>query len=135
MSVQLRDNQLKATKALPNGIATVTSDSFVLGNGTKGDFTTPGEFLLTAPALTVAQLANASTMRYDLVCSVNADLSTPTVLVTGAITQTGAGGVGAAAATYRFRPASNVSTYFGFKATNSAAADASAASATLEWLE
>jgi hypothetical protein len=74
------------------------------------------EFLLTAPAMTTAQMPDAKTMKYDILYSVNADLSAPTTYITAAITQTGAGGVGCAAATFRFRLPSDALRYVGFKA-------------------
>jgi hypothetical protein len=65
--------------------------------------------------------------------SANADLSSPTTKIASAIVQTGAGGVGAAAATYRFRAASDWPRYVGFTAVSGVSTtDASALSATLE---
>ncbi|MCY2968426.1 MAG: hypothetical protein NT069_33175, partial [Planctomycetota bacterium] len=97
-----------------------------------GDFVAQVELLISAPALAVGQLANGSTMKYDVVMSVNSDLSSPTIIAKEVIVQTGAGGAGAAAATARFRLPTNCARYVGVKATNSAAADASAASLTSE---
>jgi hypothetical protein len=130
----VRDALNKVTRALPTGASSVTSTAITLGNSTRGDFVAEVECLVTAPALAVGQLANASTMTYDIVHSVNSDLSSPATIAPGVIVQTGAGGVGAAAATFRWVPPTNVRGYIGLKATNSAAADASAASATLELL-
>lgn len=128
----LRDASQKITRALPSGAATVTSSAVNLEESSNGDFVAEVEFLLSAPALAVGQLANASTMTYNIVTSDNSDLSAATTLVAGAIVQTGAGGAGAVAATYRFVPPTNVKKYIGITVTNSAAADASAASATFE---
>jgi hypothetical protein len=132
--MELRDAQLKATLALPNGAASTTTTtpidtgkSTALGSQ-SGNF----EFVLTAPALTTSQLADAATMKYDIVMSDNSDLSSPTTLIATALTQTGAGGAGAAAATYRFRIPTDAKRYIGHKATNSASGNASAATATLE---
>src|SRR5262245_43016796 len=114
----LRDTVLKATKALPNGAATITQTAgFDLMNSTRGDFIANVEALLSAPALTTGEAPDTRTLTYGLISSDNSDLSSPTVVVAGAIVQTGAGGAGAAAATYRFKPPSNVKRYFGFRAT------------------
>lgn len=136
MAQELRDAGLKVTKALPNGAASVTSDAIDTGKtSTSGHQPGEVEYLLSAPALVVGDLANGETMKYDVVTGDSSDLtSSPTTLVTAAITQTGAGGVGAAAATYRFRPPTNAKRYIGFKATNSGAGDASDKSGTFEAL-
>jgi hypothetical protein len=131
----LRDASLKVTKALPNGADNVTSDA--IDTGVKpglGTQTLDVEYLLSAPALAVADLADAATMTYDILVSANADMSSPTTLIAAAIKQTGAGGAGAAAATYRFRLPSSAARYLAFKATNSGAGDASDKSGTLEAL-
>jgi hypothetical protein len=130
---QMADTLLQAVVALPNGAATVVSPAIDLYQiNPQDDFEARTEFRLTAPALTVGQLANGSTMTYDILGSVNADLSSSTVLVAGFVVQTGAGGAGAAQKIARYNPASDVPRYIGFRATNSAAANASAASATAQ---
>ena len=74
-------------------------------------------------------------MKYDIVWADSADLQTnPVTYITSAIVQTGAGGAGAAGQTFRFRLPSTAKRYVGFKATNSAAGNASGANATLEVL-
>jgi hypothetical protein len=132
----LRDAALKLTRALPNGAATVTAATAIDTGQTTNIGSQDGvsEYLLTAPAMTTAQMPDAKTMKYDILFSANADLSAPTVYITSAITQTGAGGVGCAAATFRFRLPSDALRYVGFRATGSAAGDATGASATLEVL-
>lgn len=132
MSFALKDALMKVTKALPNGAASVTSDAIDLGHSSRGDFLANAELLITAPALVVGDLANTETMKYDIIHSDNSDLSSPATLITAAITQTGAGGAGAAAATYSWRPPVDVKRYIGVKATNSGAGDASDKSMTLE---
>lgn len=133
MPFQRRDGQLKVTAALPNGAANITSTSIDLTETSAGDLVA-GELLLSAPAMNTTQMPDAKTMTYDLLSSVNADLSSPTTLVAGAIVQTGAGGVGCAAATFRYRPATTVKRYVGFKATGSAAGNSTTANGTLELL-
>jgi hypothetical protein len=126
------DAALRVTRALPSGASAVTATGIDLGHGTTGRNVADYEFLLTVPALAVGQLANSSTMTYAIVTSANADMSSPTVISTAALVQTGAGGVGAAGNTLRFRLPTNCQRYVSVRATNSAAADASAASYTLE---
>ncbi len=73
------------------------------------------------------------TMTYNIVTSASSDLSGATTLVAGAIVQTGAGGVGAAAATYRYRPDTTVKRYIGFTVVSGGSiTDSSAVSATME---
>lgn len=133
--MELRDANLKVTKALPGSATNVTSTSIDTGKTTAAGVQ-PGdvEFLLSAPALTTAMLGDAATMKYDILTSDSADLSNPVAYITTALTQTGAGGAGAAASTFRFRLPSDAKRYVGFKATNSAAGNASTVSATLELL-
>ena len=138
---ELRDAALKLTLALPNGAATATvaaaMDTGVTSGGNKALDGQDGllEFLLSAPLLSATQQPDSKTMKYDIVWADSADLGTnPVTYIAAAITQTGSGTLGAAAATYRFRLPSTAKRYVGFKATGSAAGDASAASATLEAL-
>ncbi|QDT39730.1 hypothetical protein [Stratiformator vulcanicus] len=129
--MNLADALLKQSKALPADASAVTSDAIDLQVTPTGDFLANCEFLLEAPALATGELGDDDTMTYDLVASEAADLSNPVTLASALITQTGAGGAGAAAATARYRPPTDVKRYVGFKATNSAAGDASGKSATL----
>lgn len=130
----LKDNKLTETRALPNGAAAVVGAAIDLGNSTVGDFVARCDVKISAPALVVGDLADAETMKYDLITSVNSDLSSPTTIGLTVITQTGAGGAGAAAATWTGRLPNNVSRYIGLRATNSASGDASDKSATLQLL-
>lgn len=128
----ITDMELRTSRALPTGASAVTATGIDLGHGTTGRNVADYEFLLTAPALAVGQLANTSTMTYAIVTSANSDMSSPTVINSAALVQTGAGGAGAAGDTLRFRLPTNCQRYVSVRATNSAAADASAASYTLE---
>jgi hypothetical protein len=94
------------------------------------------ELLLTAPALTTGQLPDGKTFTYAIVHSDNADLSASVALDPAAIVQTGAGGVGAAGASVRFKTPSILARYIGFTVTPSASGtgDASGATATLAML-
>lgn len=134
-SFGVKDASMKATRALPNGAASVTQTAGLdLMNSTRGDFVAPVELLLSAPAMGATPMPDAKTMKYDIIHSDNADLSSPSTLIAAAITQTGAGGAGCAAATYRWKPPTNVKRYVGVKATGSASGDATGASFTFEVL-
>lgn len=122
------DALLQKTKALPNGAAAITSDAIDLGQGANIE---KHEFVISAPALTTAQLPNTQTMTYALVTSPNANLSSPTVINASALVQTGADGAGAAAADVALRLPTVCDRYVGVKATKSGAGDASAASVTI----
>jgi hypothetical protein len=127
----LKDAQLKVSKALPNGAAAVTSTSIDTAS-VAGDQPGDVEFLLTGPALATGVMGDAKTMIYDIIHSDAADLSGSSILHDNALTQTGAASAGCAAATKRFRLPSDAKRYIGFTATGSATGDCSGSSATLE---
>ncbi len=121
--------------ALPVGAASVTGNGVDLGHTPPtGQFLAEGEFLIEAPALSTAQLPDTKTITYDIVESVNSDMSSPVTVVAGAIVQLGAGGAGAVAATKRFRPATDAKRYYGLKATGVATVAAGGASATMSFV-
>lgn len=128
-----RDANLKQTKALHSGAGSDSITGFDLGLTTKSDFVTPCELLLTAPALTTSALPDAGTMIYTVETDDNSSFSSATNLGT-ILTQTGAGGAGAAAATARWKPPTNVERYIRVKATKSGTGDASGVSMTVELL-
>lgn len=132
MSFLMKDTALKLTKTLPNGAATVNSTGLDLTTSSRADFMADVEFLLSSPVLTVGQLADASTIIYTIQHDTDPAFGTVADLLPAALTVTGAGGVGAAAATYRFRLPTTVKRYIRVKAVKIGAADASAASLTLE---
>jgi hypothetical protein len=130
-----QDKDLSRALALPNGAATTTEDDYWdLGHNRArlGAYRTELEFQLTVPALTVAELPNAETMRYtfesadDIAFTEN--LQTECVL----ITQTGASGAGAAAAVKRFHPASDCRRYLRYKITKTGTGNPSAKIATVD---
>jgi hypothetical protein len=126
----VRDTNLKQTKALPNGAATVYTDAFDLGAASgKQDRLANCELLISAPALVVGDLGNGDTMKYDVQCDDDSAFGSPRTLGLAVITQTGA-----AAATARFRLPTNCERYVRVAATNSAAGDASDKSVTAELL-
>ena len=135
MAAGLKDASLKLTLALPASNTTVYATPGLDTGNIGGNHPGGVEFLLTAPALTTAQLGDAATMKYSILYdSVNPIDASSTVLHADIITQTDAGGAGAAGATKRFKLPSTAGRILGFKVVNSANADASAASATLEAL-
>lgn len=136
MSFNVRDAQLEVSRALPNGAGNATSAASI-DTGVRsaaGRLIAGCELEIDAPALTTGELPNAATMTYDVVASDNADLSSPTIVASGWLVQTGAGGVGAAAAKKRWRPPTDSKRYYGLKATNSGAGNASGKTAYLRLL-
>jgi len=132
MGLKLKDALLKGTLVLPNGAANVSGAGIDTATGPFGDVIANVEFLLTAPVLTTTEQPDAKTLTYDIIQSNNSDMSSPTALYPGVLVQTGAGGVGAALATFTFRVPVDVQRYVGIKATGSAAGNSTTKSATLE---
>ena len=130
MTLEIRDTLLKETKALPATATHAETDGIDLG---AGDHHANVELLLSAPALTNAQLGSGHTMTYKIQTDDDSAFGSPTDLIPSCIVQTGAG-AGAAADTYRFRMPSDGERYVRAMATASAADDASAAEMTLELL-
>lgn len=120
---KLRHADLTKTKALPDGAATVTSNSIQLHSG--GDFLIDAEIEIESPALTTAELPDTETMIYDLYHDDDSAFGSEALLADNVLTQTGAGGAGAATQTVAYRPPTNVKKHVRFKATNSGAGDAS----------
>ncbi len=135
--MNVRDALLKITRALPASTTAVTSDAIDTGKSTTmGGQLAQFEFLITAPALTTAQLPDTKVQVYAVIHSDNANLSGSSVLYPAVITQTGADSAGAAGATHRFRLPTTAKRYIGITITPSASGtgDASGAAATLEAL-
>lgn len=130
--MQLKDELLKVTKALPAGAASTTSDSIDTGKSSRGEHAARCELLLTYPDLTLLQLPNTKTMTYQILGSDSADLSNPTITAT-LVTQTGATGTDPCpGGTVRYRPPSDGPRYWGAKATGLATGDGSGSSMTLQ---
>jgi hypothetical protein len=133
MTFAVGDAALKETKALPNGAATIVSTGIDLGIITGGMNRNLGDYegLIQAPALVVGDLANAATMKYTVQGATDAAFTSPIAIFTDLLTQTGAGGVGAAAAEVRYRlPVNHPYRYVRVQAINSGAGDASDKSLT-----
>ena len=131
---QTRDVALKVTKALPNGAATIITDGIDLGHSTNGQPPANVELLIEAPALVVGDLGNADTMKYEVFHDTVSTFGSEVSLYGVVLTQTGAGGAGAAAASKRVALPSDVGRYIRVKATNSAAGDASDKSVSVSLL-
>jgi len=128
----VQDRSLRTTRALPAAAATVTSTVGIdIATIAPGRLLADYQFIINAPAVTVGMLSNAATIIYDVVTSASADMSTPTVVSAAVLTQTGAGGVGAAAAVQGFRLPTIVQRYVGIRATKSVSGDASTVLAVL----
>jgi hypothetical protein len=136
MSYALKDEQVKNTRALPAAASsTVDGAALDLGHGSFGDFVAQVEFKLSAPAVNATMAPDTRTFTYSIIHSDNADVSSPTVLYASVIVQTGAGGVGAAAASYTCRLPVDVKRYVGARVVSGASTgDASSVAATLEAL-
>lgn len=136
MGLALKDAQVKGTRALPSAASTTVDGAAIdLGHGAFGDFVAQVEFKLTAPAVTTTMVPDTRTQTYSIIHSDNSDLSSPTVLISSLITQTGAGGAGAATTNATFRVPVDVKRYLGVRIVSGASTtDSSAVSATLEGL-
>lgn len=131
------DAELSETLALPNGAATTLGAAIEVGCGTPDDFTVETEFKISAPALSTGDHGNGATVKYSLVTDdvSTFDSSSLAVLLPDVLVQTGAGGVGSAAATWQGRaPIGGVRKYIGLKAVKSGAGDISDQTATLAML-
>ena len=133
-NLSVQDAQLTKTKALPNGAATIYTDGIDLGVSANGRHLAQCELEISAPALATADLGDAATMKYSVEMDTDSAFGSATALFTDVLTQTGAGGAGAAAATKRVRLPSDVERYVRVKAVNSAAGDASDKSVTAKLL-
>jgi hypothetical protein len=134
MGFAVKDALLKVTKALPNGAATVYSDGIDLGHGSRGDFLAHAEVKVSGPALTTTQQPNAKTLTYTIQHDDDAAFGTVADLYPSVLVQTGAGGVGAAAAEFAARLPVDVKRYVRVKAVGSATGDSSGSSLTFEVL-
>ena len=104
-----------------------------MGLTSRADFRADVELLLTAPALATGVMGDGKTMIYTV--ETDSDPAYGSLTVVGTIlTQTGAGGAGAAAATSRFKFPTNIERYVRVKATGSTTGNCSSSSMTVEIL-
>lgn len=140
LGLNIRDALMKQTLVLPSAANTNTSGATGLDTEatSAADFVALTECLVTAPALNTTQLPNAATMTYNLLASANSNMAGAVVLQSAVLTQTGAGGVGAAAATARARIPTNIGITGRFVALQAVGAasngNCAGSSATLEFL-
>ncbi|MCL4193983.1 MAG: hypothetical protein KJZ87_19755 [Thermoguttaceae bacterium] len=128
----VKDASLVRSVALPNGANTVYSDGIDLGAlSGRGARLYEAELLIEAPALVTADLGDGATMKYSIQTDDDAAFGSPTVVAADVIVQTGAGGAGAAAQTYRWRIPTGCERHVRVRAVNSAAGDASDKSMTV----
>jgi hypothetical protein len=119
---------------LPNGAATVNSNALDLGQTSRADFVVPHDGIIEAPAMTTGILADAATVIYTIQTDTDPAFGSPIDLYPNFLTQTGAGGAGAAAVSKRFALPSDVKNYVRVKIVKSGAGDASGLTATLALL-
>jgi hypothetical protein len=131
-----KDAQLTKTKALPNGAATTNSDPIDLGATSRSDFVADHEVLISAPALTTTELADTQTIKYTLEHDSDSAFGGAATVpgFADVITQTGAGGAGAAAATHRGKLPTNVKRFIRLKQVKTGASNASTSSGKVEVL-
>lgn len=139
MQPYLTDAALTVTGALPASAGSTLTGVIDTMNSQYGDNDmSRAEWEIDAPALNTTQLPNSATVSYAVVMSNSSTLGSPTVIYDNVIVQTGAGGVGAAAKTARFRlpiqPGGQNATlrYMGIRATTATSpGDCSGATMTL----
>ena len=118
---KVADAALKETKALPNGAGTANCTAFDLGQVSYlGARLAPMEGRVSAPALTTTELPDGKTVNYTVQQS--ADGVSWSTLAGSLITQTGAGGAGAAAAVANYAIPSNCLRYLRVQAVAGAGA-------------
>lgn len=130
---EVKDAALRQTKALSNGAGTVYSTAIDLGAlSYLGSRLAPMTAKVTAPALTTTQLPNAETVKYTVEHS--DDNSSFVTLYADVITQTGAGGAGAATASAKQVIPPDAKRYLRIKAVKTGTGDCTGVSLTHELL-
>lgn len=134
MGYNLKDAQLKVTRALTASASTVYSTGLDTGDSALADNLAPVEYLLTVPALTSTMAPDTRTFIYSIMTDSTATISgSSTVLFSSVITQTGASSSGAAGTTFRFKLPVDCARYVGVRIVGgTSTGDASSVSATLE---
>lgn len=124
------DKSLSRSYALPDGAAAVATDPIDLGLTSRGDLLPQVELVITAPALTTAELGDGDTMTIGVYQDTAADFATEAMIAT-AIVQTGADGAGAAAASHTLALPADCGRFVRLKSTNSGSGDCSGKAATV----
>jgi len=125
------DAALTRSVALPASAGSVYTEGINLQSGPNDHHLAPMELLIEAPALATGLLPDTKTAVYVLQHDDDPEFSSPVDLQT-VLTQTGAGGEGADAASKRVRLPHDVKQHVRLKITTDASADASGATATLK---
>lgn len=130
-----KDAALNKAAVLPNGANTTTTTGVqIQGAGPLRDFLAQGEIKLSAPALTVTELADTQTITYTIETSDDSAFGSGNVTISTTLVQTGAGGAGSVAGALLVRPNSQVKSYVRGKAVKTGASNASTSSFTVELL-
>jgi hypothetical protein len=128
------DAGTKRSFALPNGAAATTSPPLDLEHNNdprhNAGFLADCEAIISAPALTTGELGDGDTMKYSLESDWDTSFAAAVSLTGVEITQIGAGGAGAPAATQRIRIPPDVARHLRLRAVNSGAGNASGKSAS-----
>ena len=130
----LKDAELIKAIALPATAGSVVTEAIDLGEaGAKDQFRADAEFEIVLPALGATPLPNGETMIAKVQTDDDSAFGSPTDIIPAALTLTGAGGVGDAEDTYRFRVPAGVERYIRIHVTGSTTiGDCSGSDATLQ---
>lgn len=126
MGFAVQDAALQVTKSMPASNTTAVSTGIDLGHGLKGDFLANMELQVSVDAMTTGQLGDAATHTFDIEHDTDPAFGTTAAIMKGVLVQTGAGGVGAAAAAASVRLPVDVKRYVRAKVTKSDNVNASA---------
>ena len=112
----IKDASFVKTKALGTSDGTVVTVGMDLGAlSARGARLENCELLIEAPVLDATQLPNGDTNTYSIETDDDVAFGSAKIVANGVIIQTGAGGVGAAAATARFKIPSDCERYIRVK--------------------
>ena len=119
----VQDALLTKQNALPAAASTTVNGTAIdLGGAltARGARLEKCEALLSVPAVTTTMVPDTKTITYSIESAVDSVFTSPITLAGSCIVQTGAGGAGAAAATFRLKLPSNCARYVRAKAVSGA---------------
>lgn len=133
MGFQLRDGSLRRQHVLPNGAATTAGQPIDTGTtaSLRAQFVAECESIVTTPAPSTAQLPDGQTVTYRLQHSDDVAFGAPQTVADIRV-QVGAGGAGASGQAVRARLPAKVQRYVRLATVEVGAANASAATVTME---